>query len=473
MTGPAAGSSVAPLSVVPLETSMLGNRSYLVHDGRTAFAVDPQRDIDRVLELLNRLGLRLSHVFETHIHNDYVTGGLALARRTGAAYLVNGADKVGFTRTPLDDGTVTEVGERMRVEAVATPGHTFTHLSYVLHDAASGRDTAVFTGGSMLYGTTGRPDLLGAAHTRTLARLQHRSVRRLAARLADDVAVYPTHGFGSFCAATPAVGTESTIGFERRRNPALVQDVDVFVDQVCAQLVPYPAYYAHMAPLNATGPLEARPVPPRPLDPAELRRRIVAGEWVVDLRSRTAFAAGYVPGTVNVGTDGNFVTYLGWLVEWGAPLTLLGESTEQVLHAQRELARIGIERFAGVATGEPAQWSDRPLGRYPIRTFLDLAAVLRTRPVRVLDVRRADEAGDARLAGAVNIPLHELRERVAELPSGEVWVHCASGYRASVAVSLLLKLRAEGRLTGVRPVVVDDEFAHARLAGLPLVGAVA
>src|SRR5690606_12817299 len=172
-------------------------------------------------------------------------------------------------------------------------------------------------------------------------------------------------------------------------------------------------------------------------------------------------------------TDGNFVTYLGWLVEWGAPLTLLGESTEQVLHAQRELARIGIERFAGVATGEPAQWSDRPLGRYPIRTFLDLAAVLRTRPVRVLDVRRADEAGDARLAGAVNIPLHELRERVAELPSGEVWVHCASGYRASVAVSLLLKLRAEGRLRGDRPVVVVDEVAHARLGGQSVVGTMA
>lgn len=186
------------ITVIPLETPTLGDRSYLAHDGEVAFAVDPQRDIDRVLALLGERGLRLTHVFESHIHNDYVTGGLALARRTGAAYLVNAEDAVSFQRMPVRDGEVTEIGPRMRVTAVATPGHTFTHLSYLLTDARTGEPAAVFSGGSLLYGATGRPDLLGPAHTGTLARAQHASVRKLAGMLPDAATVFPTHGFGSF-----------------------------------------------------------------------------------------------------------------------------------------------------------------------------------------------------------------------------------------------------------------------------------
>jgi len=146
-------------TIVTIETPSLGDRSYLVHDGQVAFVVDPQRDIDRVLDLLIEHDVRLTHVLETHIHNDYVTGGLALAQRTGAAYLVNGADEVSFERTPIGDEEVLEVGDRMRLTALATPGHTFTHLSYALADGATGEHVAVFSGGSLLYGATGRPDL--------------------------------------------------------------------------------------------------------------------------------------------------------------------------------------------------------------------------------------------------------------------------------------------------------------------------
>jgi hydroxyacylglutathione hydrolase len=152
----------AAISVIPLETPTLGDRSYLAHDGRVAFVVDPQRDIDRVLALLDEDGVLLTHVFESHMHNDYVTGGLALARRTGAAYLVNAQDRVTFERTPVRDGELLDIGPRMQVGAVATPGHTFTHLSYVLTDADTGERMAVFSGGSLRYGSTGRPDLLGA-----------------------------------------------------------------------------------------------------------------------------------------------------------------------------------------------------------------------------------------------------------------------------------------------------------------------
>ena len=209
------------LTVLVIDTPTLGDRSYLVHDGEVAFVVDPQRDIDRVLTLLDEHGVRLTHVFETHIHNDYVTGSLALAERTGAQYLVNGEDDVSFTRTPVADGQVVEVGGRMRLTALATPGHTFTHLSYALTHQQDGLDQSVgvFSGGSLLYGATGRPDLLGPEHTDDLVRHQHASAHRLAELLPDEAEVYPTHGFGSFCSATQSDATESTIGQERRTNP--------------------------------------------------------------------------------------------------------------------------------------------------------------------------------------------------------------------------------------------------------------
>ena len=452
------------ITVIPFETPTLGDRSYLVHDGEVAFVVDPQRDIDRILAALAAHGLRLTHVFESHIHNDYVTGGFALAQRTGAAYLVNDDDQVSFERTPVRDGEVLEIGPRMRVTAVATPGHTFTHLSYVLADAATGQRAAVFSGGSLLYGATGRPDLLGPRHTGDLVRAQHASARKLAGMLPDAAEVFPTHGFGSFCSATQSEAANSTIGREKAANPVLTQDEETYVRELLAGLNAYPAYYAHMAPANSAGPAEPDLSPPGKAEPAEVRRRIEAGEWVVDLRNRTVFAAGHVPGSLNFGLDGSFATYLGWLIEWGAPLTLLGETAGDVALAQRELVRIGIDRTAAAATGKPADWvagTGWELASFATATFADLAQVQHHRAVTVLDVRRTDEFGASAIQGAVNIPLHELSGRMAEIPSGEVWVHCAAGYRASIAASFLA---AAGR----RPVAIDDAFGNARQAGLPV-----
>jgi len=452
------------IAVIPLETPTLGDRSYLVHDGEVAFVVDPQRDIDRVLALLGKQGLRLTHVFESHIHNDYVTGGLALARRTGAEYLVNAEDEVSFERTPVRDGEALQIGPRMRVTAVATPGHTFTHLSYVLTDARTGERIAVFSGGSLLYGATGRPDLLGPQHAGDLARAQHASARKLAQLLPDAAGVFPTHGFGSFCSATQCAATSSTIGREKAANPVLTQDEETYVRELLAGLNAYPAYYAHMAPANSAGPSEPDLSPPGKADPAEIRRRIEAGEWVVDLRARTVFAAGHVPGSLNFGLDGSFATYLGWLIEWGTPLTLLGETADDVAQAQRELVRIGINRPAAAATGRPRDWvagTGRELASFARATFADLAHVRRHRAVTVLDVRRADEFGASAIQGAVNIPLHDLPKRIGEIPGVEVWVHCAAGYRASIAASFLA---AAGR----QVVAVDDEFGNAQQAGLPV-----
>jgi hydroxyacylglutathione hydrolase len=450
----------ADLTIIPIETPTLGDRSYVVHDGEVAFVIDPQRDIDRVLSILEDHGVTLTDVFETHIHNDYVTGGLALAQLTGATYHVNGADEVSFDRTPIADGEEVRVGARMKVRAISTPGHTFTHLSYALTDGDEPH--AVFTGGSLLFGATGRPDLLGEEHTDALVRHQHASAHKLAEQLPDEAEVYPTHGFGSFCSATQSEATESTIGQEKQTNPVLTQDEETYVRELLAGLGAWPAYYTHMAPANAAGPGAADLSPVQEADATELRRRIEAGEWVVDLRNRTAFAAGHAPGTFNFGLDGGFATYLGWLIDWGTPVTLLGETADDVAQAQRELVRIGIDRPAAQATGGPEDWATGELASFATGTFADLAQVRHHREVVVLDVRRADEHEDTAIDGAVNIPIHELPRRVSEVPAGEVWVHCASGYRASVAASFL---DAAGRSL----VAVDDSFENAEKVGLHMV----
>ena len=296
-------------------------------------------------------------------------------------------------------------------------------------------------------------------------RLQHASAHRLAALLPDEAGVFPTHGFGSFCSATQSEATSSTIGQEKQSNPVLTQDEETYVRELLDGLGAWPAYYAHMAPANAAGPSEPDLSLPARADADELRRRIEAGEWVVDLRNRTAFAAGHAPGTFNFGLDGAFATYLGWLIEWGTPVTLLGETADDVAEAQRELVRIGIDRPAAHATGKPADWATGELAHFPTATFADLAQVRHHREVLVLDVRRdATSTPQHASTARVNIPVHELwHRRVDEVPAGEVWVHCAAGYRASVAASML---DAAGRTL----VAVDDEFDNAEKVGLHLVG---
>jgi len=448
-------------TIISVETPSLGDRSYLVHDGQVAFVVDPQRDTDRMFAVAAAASVRITHVFETHIHNDYVTGGFALAQQSGAQYFVNADDEVSFERVPVRGGDVVEVSPELQVRAVHTPGHTFTHLSFVLEGASP----AVFSGGSLLFGSTGRPDLLGPEHTHELAHHQYASARALAEELSDDTAVMPTHGFGSFCSATSTTSgaTGSTIGQERLVNLALREDEDDYVAQIVAGLDAYPAYYVHMGPANVRGPGPADLDPPRRADKAELSRRLEAGEWLVDLRNRTAFAAGHVTGTLNFGLDGQFATYLGWLIPWGTPVTLLGESAEQVVDAQRELVRIGIEAPAAAATGAPGDWSDDPLGRFERATFADLAQVRHHRPVAILDVRRLSEWLVSHIEGAVHLPIHDLFQRLDEVPDGEIWIHCAGGYRASIAASVLV---AAGR----HVVAVDDSFDdHAASAGLGMV----
>lgn len=443
----------------------LGNRGYLAGGREAAVVVDPPRDIDRIIAMAARRGVRISHVVETHVHNDYVTGGLELARLTGAAYLVPAGARVAYERVPVGDGDTIGIGDGLALRALATPGHTPHHTAYVLEEA--GRAVAVFTGGSLLIGTVGRPDLVEPRLTERLARAQHASVHRLTAELPDETAVLPTHGFGSFCSSGPAAGDATTIGEQRAANEAVTEDADTFVARLLSGLDDIPAYYAHMGPANAGGPAPVDLTPPARADADEIAARLAAGEWVVDLRNRVAFAEGHVGGTFNFAADGQLATYLAWLLPWGKPVTLLAESPEQLAAAQRELVRVGIDRPAAAATGPLAAWlRDRERPRsFPRATFAGLAARAADRGTVVVDVRRESERTREHIAGSLHIPVHQLRDRLAEIPAGTVWVHCAGGMRAAIAASLL---DAAGRSV----VAVDDGFDAAREAGLPVVSSV-
>ncbi|TLQ43207.1 MBL fold metallo-hydrolase [Streptomyces marianii] len=447
-----------------IELEGLGNRSYLAGGERAAVAVDPPRDVDQVLAAAARRGVRISHVVETHLHNDYVTGGLELARITGAAYLVPAGARVSFTRTPVVDGDTVDVDTGLTLTAVATPGHTPHHTAYVL--GVEGHPVAAFTGGSLLIGTVGRPDLVEPRLTERLARAQHASAHRLADALPDDTAVLPTHGFGSFCSSAQAEGDATTIGKEKVANTALTADVETFVADLLAGLEDVPAYYAHMGPANAAGPAPVDLTPPAVADPAEIAARLAAGEWVVDLRNRIAFAEGHVAGSFNFEADGKLATYLAWMIPWGKPVTLLADTAGQLAAAQRELVRVGIDRPAAAATGGPGDWlrdGESPAS-FPRATFAQLAERNGQggNGIVVLDVRRDSEHAEGRIAGSVHIPIHQLHRRLGEVPDGTVWVHCAGGMRAGIAASVL---DAAGR----RVVAVDDGFDAAAEAGLTVV----
>ena len=460
------------MEIITIETPSLGDRSYVVTDGEVAAVVDPQRDIDRVLEVIEQHGLQVTHVLETHNHNDYVTGGVELARLTGAAYVISAAEELFFEVLGVEDGDELSVGS-LTVRAMHTPGHTPTHMSYIVSD---GERTVAFTGGSLLYGSVGRTDLISKAMTEELTRLQHGTAKRLVAELEDDTTVLPTHGFGSFCSSAaadeqtsnvdPKYGVEtSTIADQKRANVALtITDTEEFVKTLMDGLDAYPRYYAHMAPRNKVGPGPVDLSPAIEADPTELARRIHAGEWVVDLRSRTAYAKDHVTGTVNVEVGNSFITYLAWIVPWGMPVTLIGDTQEEVAEAQRQMVRVGIDRPAAQALGGVdtyGQGIDR--GSYRMDTLDTLAKRMADEEhLHVLDVRRNDERSTGGIKGSIHIPIHELERRMDEVPTdGEVWVHCASGYRASIASSLLAR-------AGRTPVLLDDSDTRLEELGFEL-----
>lgn len=452
--------------IATIETPELGDRSYIILSGSDAVVVDPQRDVDRVLSVLADHGSTLSHVLETHIHNDYVSGGHELCRVTGATHVIPAGESVGYSRRAIGDGERIAVGA-LTFRARHTPGHTPTHMTYLLEEGE--RPVAAFTGGSMLLGSVGRTDLAGPWVTDRLSHLQHRSARLLSSELPDAAAILPTHGFGSLCSAGFPVGGLDTgdAAHQRAENPALLMDEDAFVSRLVAGLDAFPRYYSYIAPRNREGAGAPDLTLPPPSPARELAERARSGEWVIDLRERRAFAARHLVATLAFELSDPLTTYLGWLLPWGSPLSLIGPAMDDLASARRALARIGIERIAacglsGPGAGGEDPWAGLETGSYPITGFEELKRSIGSPGEVVVDVRLDGEWSDGHLPHAMHIPLHELPDRLDDVPRGRVWVHCAAGYRASVAGSLLAR-------AGRDVVVVSDQISNAVAAGFQLI----
>jgi glyoxylase-like metal-dependent hydrolase (beta-lactamase superfamily II)/rhodanese-related sulfurtransferase len=437
-------------------TEGLGDSSYLLISDGEAVIVDPQRDVDRFLDAAQRLGVTIGGVLETHVHNDYLTGALELRAATGAEVAGPADGGYAFAHRPLREGDELDVGS-LRVRAIATPGHTPEHLSYLVFEGDAEVPAAVFTGGSLIVGNAGRSDLLGPDRAHELVRAQYRSLRRLAT-LPGDVLVLPTHGSGSFCASGPASAERtSTIGRELAGNPALTApDEGTFEHEQLEGLPAYPAYYRNMAPINRTGPAVLGRIKSPPAVPPDRFAELAADARIVDGRAREDFAAGHVAGAVNVELDENFASYVGWVVPFDAPVLLVApgagddERATAAAEAARMLARIGFERVLGFLKGGMDAWraSGQPMAAYDAAGLQELCEALTAGtvdPARLLDVRQQGEWDAGHLTGSRHAFVGDLAE-AGEVPGlglgtaaggDPLWVICASGHRASVAASML------------------------------------
>jgi hydroxyacylglutathione hydrolase len=448
------------MQIHTIRTPGLGDSTYLlVHDG-VGVIVDPQRDIERFLHAARAADAEIRLVLETHVHNDYVSGGRALAAEVGARLLLPAAAGVAFEHGPafhLEDLPL-EAG--LLIRPIHTPGHTPEHVSYLV--LLDGQAVALFSGGSLLVGSAGRSDLLGSARARQLARLQFGSVQRLA-RFPDEIGLFPTHGAGSFCTSAAAGETTSTIGAEKRSNPVLAyQEAEDFADGQLSSLQPYPRYYAQMASLNILGAPRLPEQSVRELSPAEVAA-LEPATWVVDARPRQNFAAAHIPGSLGIELEDDFATWIGWLLPFDARLVLVLDADQDVQEARVQLGRIGFENVVGFVRGLDA-WraEERPLAHFPSVDRLTFAdAIRRGRAGLLLDVRSPAEWAAGHLTGAVHRYLPDLVDGMpAEIaPGAEVWVACASGYRASIAAGLLER-------AGARPVVLSPGGVPDVLAAL-------
>ncbi|MFE0251012.1 rhodanese-like domain-containing protein [Streptomyces sp. NPDC059010] len=415
--------------LIPLVDTGLGNSAYLVDlgDGR-ALAVDASRDLRALRAEAGRRGLTVAFAADTHLHADFLTGALQLAADDGAKVLASAAGRRAFEHRALSDGDEVDLGG-LTLRALATPGHTDEHLSFLLLDGA--RELGVFTGGSLIVGSAARTDLLGAARAEELARAQYRSLRRLA-ELPDVTAVWPTHGAGSFCSAPPGAERTSTIGAQRRANALLAApDEDGFVRDLLGSLGSYPAYFDRLAEVNRQGPAVLGAAPALPaLSPTEVRRLLRQGAQIVDVRRVRDFAAGHIPGALSVHLRDQFATWLGWLLPDDSPLVFVTAPGQDLAELTWQALKIGYERLCGHLTMDA--WT----ADGGAQETVDLVPADRVGERPVLDVRQRSEWDSGHIPGAVGIELGDLEGRTQEAPSS-VLVHCAYGERAMTAASLL------------------------------------
>lgn len=437
------------MNVTIVPTPGLGDSTYIFEHHGVGLIVDPQRDVDRFVEAASHLDTRF--VLETHLHNDYVSGGRTVAAVTGAELVIPASAGVAFSHRPafhhedLDAGT-------FAVRPIHTPGHTPEHVSYLV--LVDDEAVALFSGGSLLVGSAGRTDLLGMDRAHQLARLQYGSVTRLAA-LPDHVALYPTHGAGSFCTASVAEASTSSIGSEKRSNPVLAHATEeTFVVEALADLQPYPDYYAHMASINVAGP-DPIPASPVPLLSVE---EMPDDAHVLDMRPHADYATGHLPGSYGLELEDQMGVWAGWLIPFNEPIVLVANAEQDVADAVTQLARVGYDRVVGVVTDVTGI---KQPGSYRLASIADLEAALRYSSPQILDVRAPGEWAAASIQHSIHTYLPDLRDGLPDALDADspVWVICGGGYRSQMAVRYL-------ETGGIQPIVVVGGGVEDVLAAL-------
>jgi glyoxylase-like metal-dependent hydrolase (beta-lactamase superfamily II) len=429
------------IDVTPLVDDGLGNSAYLVdlRDGR-GLVVDASRDLRPVRAAADRQALHIAYAVDTHLHADFLTGAVQLAADDGAQVIASARGHREFPHIGLDDGEEVDLGG-LRLRALFTPGHTDEHLAYLLLDGQT--PVGVFSGGSLIVGSAARTDLLGADRTDELARAQYRSLQRLSA-LADDVAVWPTHGAGSFCSAPSGARRTTTIGAEKAGNPLLsAPDEDAFLAALLGSLGSYPSYFSWLGEINRRGPdvLDAASAGRlTPLSVPTVDRLRDGGALVVDVRPVSDFSHGHVPGALSIPLRPQFATWLGWLVPPRTPLVVVRNPDQDPEEVAWQARKVGYDELAGELAGGMVAWREAgsAIRSIPLVTAAQLPDI-GTANLEVLDVRQDSEFRSGHVPGARHVELGVLADRAARLPARPTVVMCGHGERAMGAASLLAR----------------------------------
>ena len=419
----------------------LAHASYMFGSQGEAAVVDPQRDVDLYLEAAQKQGLTIRYIFETHLHADFVSGHNELAARTGAKIYVGKAAVATYPHVGLTDGSQVHVGS-VRVDVLATPGHTLESLCLLLTDEEKSETPwAVLTGDTLFIGDIGRPDLSKTYTPQQLAGMMYDSLHQKLMTLPDAVLVYPAHGAGSLCGRNMRAERSSTIGTERLTNYALqIRDRDEFIRQMTANLPARPDYFLEDAAINRSGAVPLTELPKlTPITPAELKSMVDGGAIALDVRPPDQFAAGHVPGSICIPLSGQFASWAGAVLGLNSRPVLIAETPEQISEARMRLARVGIENLAGYLDGGIGAWQHAGLvpAKLPQITVRELDEQVRAGKLHVLDVRRQGEWDAGHIAEADWYPLDRFKAALPSLERGVTAVHCKSGYRSTIAASLL------------------------------------
>jgi hydroxyacylglutathione hydrolase len=446
----------------------LAHASYMLASEGEAVVVDPQRDVELYLKAAADHGVTIKHIFETHLHADFVSGHRELAARTGAKIYMGAQAGATFAHVPVTDGYELPFG-KAAICVLETPGHTPESICLVVTDPEkSPGPWAILTGDTLFIGDVGRPDLSPRHTPAQLAGLLYDSLHEKLLKLPDNVLVYPAHGAGSLCGKNMRAERSSTIGTERLTNYALqIKSRDEFIAQLTSNLPARPEYFMKDAEINRNGAAAlSELLPLRAIAPRELQAMLAEGEVALDVRPGDEFAAGHVPGSVNIALSGQFASWTATVLGLTAHPVLIAATEEQIEEARLRLARVGIETLGGQLQGGVAAWKQAalPLATIEQISVQDLDARMRSQPMQVLDVRRAPEWEAEHLDSATWWPLDNFKVAPPEMDQGApIAVHCKGGYRSMIAASLLQR-------AGFRNVInVVGGFDAWQQAGLPVV----